>query len=266
MAANLARARDQERQFLLSISHDLRTPLTSIRGYAEAIGDGAVDDLPRATGIVATEAARLERLIRDLLDLAKLEARQFSLKERASELNGCIAKSVEALRLEFDAAGVALHLELLNHPVVTVVDPDRLAQVLANLIENALKFAQRRVDVRLAEARGEALVLSVEDDGPGIAPEDLPHVFERLFTSTRRGARAAGSGLGLAIVAELAQAMGARIEVTSPVGSGRGTRFSLMLPRRAPGREPGGSGSVPGRPGTPFPGSIRPNEAGALRR
>ncbi len=260
MAANLARARDQERQFLLSISHDLRTPLTSIRGYAEAIRDRAVLDAASAAAVLVSEAARLERLIRDLLDLARLEARQFSLKVEACDLTAVIGDAVEAQRLAHEAVGVELALVLPDHPVRVVADADRVAQIVANLVDNALKFARHAVAVSLSEQASGAVLLCVENDGPAIAPEHLERVFERHFTTARTAARAGGSGLGLAIVAELVAAMGGRRSVVSPVRAGSGTRFELELPLppatalRPPPRPPHAApGNSPAAPATAAP-------------
>jgi signal transduction histidine kinase len=260
MAAGLARARALERQFLLSVSHDLRTPLTSIRGWTEAISDGAVPDPRAAAEVVMAEAARLERLIRDLLDLAYLDARQFSLHPARLDLGAAVAAAAEALRYELENANVALEVRQPDEPLVVHADGDRLAQIVANLIENAGKYARSRVVVAVApglglrppagSARatrgmppgpGPSVAVVVEDDGPGIALEDLPHVFERLYTSERRPSRAArGTGLGLAIVAELAVAMGGRVSAESPTGPDGGTRMTVTLPLRTP-RVPAGS-------------------------
>ena len=241
MAENLTRARDQEREFLLSISHDLRTPLTSIRGYAEAIREGAVAEPARAAAVVVAEATRLERLIRDLLDLAKLEARQFSLNAVRCDLADIVLAATDALRLAHESVGVALTVALPSAPVVVIADGDRVTQVLSNLVENALKFARSVVLVTLADHGARGVTLSVEDDGPGIDPMDRPHVFERLFTSKRRAARAGGSGLGLAIVAELTAAMGGHVQLTSPLGEGGGTRFVVELPLARPPGHPASS-------------------------
>ncbi|HLI15275.1 MAG TPA: HAMP domain-containing sensor histidine kinase [Acidimicrobiales bacterium] len=235
MAAHLERARRAERQFLLSVSHDLRTPLTSIRGYAEAIAEGAATDAAGAAAVIVTEARRLERLIGDLLDLARLDASTFSLDLVPLDLAETVASAAEALRYEFDAAGVALDVDV-PELALGVADEDRLRQVVANLLENALKFARARVTVTLARAPGDEVVLRVVDDGPGIAAEDLPHVFERHFSSSRYPARAAGSGLGLTIVAELTAAMGGTIEVTSPLGPAGGTAIAVTLPGCEPAR------------------------------
>ena len=208
MAASLDRARRLERQFLLAVSHDLRTPLTSIRGFAEAIADGAAEDHTRAAGVIAAESRRLERLVGDLLELAKLDARRFSLDVRRTDLTEVAVDTAEAFRPELDEAGVRLVVHVPPSPVYVAADPDRLAQVLANLVENGLKFARSSITVAV---HGTELV--VDDDGPGIAPDEAPRVFDRLYQSARMPARKVGSGLGLAIVRELVSAMDGTVAV-----------------------------------------------------
>lgn len=234
MAESLARARGQERQFLLSISHDLRTPLTSILGYAEAIADGATDDPGRAAEIIAGEAKRLARLVQDLLDLARLDARQFSLQPRAVALAPLVTQAAEALRPAVTGAGLALDVRLPpGEDLWATADPDRARQVVANLLENAYKFARSRVEVTAAASPGGGVLVTVGDDGPGIATDDLPKVFDRFFQSGRVEARHAGSGLGLAVVAELVAAMGGRVQARSPA-VGAATRIELWLPAVTP--------------------------------
>jgi two-component system sensor histidine kinase BaeS len=232
MAEDLARGVQAEREFLLSISHDLRTPLTSIRGWAEAIADDAVPDTARAAGVIVAESGRLERLIGDLLVLARLRARQFALDAQPTDAGEAVAAAAEGLRYEFEAVGVSLNVELPVVAITAELDSHRIGQIVANLAENALKFATHSVSVVLA-AETNALRISVIDDGPGIAPEDLPHVFERLYTSTRHQARAAGTGIGLSIVSELALAMHGEIEVTSPLNAEGGTRIDLIIPHES---------------------------------
>ena len=235
MAADLERARGVQRRFLLSVSHELRTPLTSVRGFAEAIADGAAPDSRRAAEVIGAEARRLERLVGDLLDLAKLDARAFSLDLCAVDAAAVAADTAEGFRPAADAAGVALVVS--GAPAPAVVDPIRLAQVVANLVENALKFAASRIEVTTTRA-GDRVVVAVADDGPGIPDADLPHVFERLFQSSRPAARQVGSGLGLAIVAELASAMDADVRAESRPGA---TRMAVRL--RAAGPAATGDGS-----------------------
>ena len=227
LAADLERARGQQRQFLLSVSHELRTPLTSVRGFAEAIADGAAPDDRRAAEVIGAEARRLERLVADLLDLAKLEARSFSLHIEVVDVAEVVADTVGGFQPAATAAGLSLEVVGdAGRPLVAKADRERLAQVVANLVENALKFAASRITVEAAGAGGE-VVVAVSDDGPGLPPDDVPHVFDRLFQSSRPAARQAGSGLGLAIVAELAGAMGARVRVESQPGA---TRMAVHLP------------------------------------
>jgi two-component system sensor histidine kinase BaeS len=183
MAEELARSRGLERQFLLSVSHDLRTPLTSIRGFAEAIADGAAPDSRRAAEVIAAESRRLERLVRDLLDLAKLDAHRFALNVRRVDLAELVADTGEGFLPAAENFGLDLAVEAGEPETMPVsADPERLAQVIANLVENALKYADHRVVVSAAIRAG-VPVLWVHDDGPGIAPEDLPRVFERLYTA-----------------------------------------------------------------------------------
>jgi two-component system OmpR family sensor kinase len=229
MAESLARSRGLERQLLMSVSHDLRTPLTSIRGFAEAIADGATTDTHRAAEVIASESRRLERLVRDLLELAKLDGQQFSLALRRVDLAEVVADTGEGFRPAADDLGIQLSVDAGQPGAVAVTaDPERLAQLVANLVENALKYARREVHVGAAMSAGQP-VLWVEDDGPGIAPDDLPRVFERLFMSTRYPARQMGSGLGLAIVGELVVAMGGTVRAESPVFPDGGTRMVVTL-------------------------------------
>jgi signal transduction histidine kinase len=207
MAESLQRSRVLEQQFLMSVSHDLRTPLTSIRGYAEAIADGAATDPAAAARVIMTSAARLDRLVKDLLELAKLESKRFSMTPAPTHLAFIAQTAVEGLTRPAADAGVALACHPQANPIVTA-DPDRLAQCLANLIENAVKFAKANVVVAVWEHPSSASI-TVDDDGPGIASADLPHVFERLYVAKREPTRQeSGSGLGLAIVKELTEAMG----------------------------------------------------------
>ena len=249
MAADLERARGVQRQLLLSVSHELRTPLTSVRGFAEAIADGAAPDDRRAAEVIGAEARRLERLVGDLLDLAKLDARAFSLDVGVVDVAGVVADTAEGFRPAAAAAGVELAVASPPPgPATAAADPVRLAQVVANLVENALKFAASRIDVSTATSPGR-VVVAVADDGPGIPEADLPHVFERLFQSSRPAARQVGSGLGLAIVAELAAAMGAEVRAESRPGATRMVVALAAATASADGSSSSPASSVPSRPG-----------------
>ncbi|HAN35944.1 MAG: HAMP domain-containing histidine kinase [Ilumatobacteraceae bacterium] len=224
MAASLERSRGLEQQFLLSVTHDLRTPLTSIRGYAEAIDDGNVDP-KRAAAVIRAESARLERLVTDLLELAKLQARAFTFTMAPVDLSAA-AHTVTAAAAG-SKPGITFH-PVTTGPLLVQADPDRLAQALANLVENAGKYATSAVMVS-TRAEGRWAVLTVDDDGPGIAPHDQPHVFERLYVARHEPERRENSsGLGLAIVRELVTGMGG--EVAADSAPNGGARLSIRLP------------------------------------
>ncbi len=224
MAQGMERSKMSEQQFLLSVSHDLRTPLTSIRGYAEAISDGAAEPVA-AAGVIQSESRRLERLVADLLDLAKLQSRSFSLHPTRLDLRAATAAAVSGFLPDAAERHVQLQMQRHGEPVWVSADPDRLAQVAANLVENALAYARFEVIVTVA---ADATV-TVDDDGPGIDASDLPHVFERLYASrSQPQRREASSGLGLAIVRELVDAMGG--EVGAGVAPSSGARLWFRLP------------------------------------
>ncbi len=234
MAAQLEAARRREREFLASVGHDLRTPLTTIGGYAEALAEGKVagDRLSEVAGILDRESGRLSRLVEDLMLLTRLEAREFSLRPEEVDLAGHLGGIAESFGARARNLGVRLETDL--HPLPpTRVDPDRVAQVVGNLLENALRYTPEggRVRLGLRDESG-TIVITVSDDGPGIEPADLPHIFERLYVTQRyRPIRPEGSGLGLSIVRELVDAMGGATSVESSPGAG--TSIVVRLP---PGR------------------------------
>ena len=223
MAAELADAREAERRFLLSVSHELKSPLTAIRGYAEGLSDGAV--APREAGAaIGEESQRLERLVRDLLDLGQLERRRFSIATEPVDLATVAARADERFVVRARELGLALRVEADGYAVV-LADPDRLLQAVSNLVENALRVtpAGGTVVVRVFPGR-----IEVADNGPGLEASDLPHAFDRFYLHDRyRSDRPVGSGLGLALVRELAEAMGGKVSVVS--APGKGTAFAIDL-------------------------------------
>jgi signal transduction histidine kinase len=247
MNAKLTKAQEAEQSFLLSVSHELKTPLTSIRGYAEGLGDGA---LPAAEGaaVIGTESARLERLVGDLLDSARMRKSAFTVRSETVDL-AAVADEI-ARRYEATARDTGLTLSLkLSPDSRATADHGRALQVVSNLVENALRCTPAPGLVTVSTAPG---VVSVADTGPGLTSDDLPRAFERFYLYSRCGNdRPVGTGLGLAIVKELTEAMGGRVSVSSAVGVG--TAFIVELPIAAAasslvGREAGtvdGSG-LPG--------------------
>lgn len=227
MSAQMVRARDAQRIFLESVSHELKTPLTSIRGYAEALEEEAVD--PAEGGrVIAGEAGRLERLVFDLLDLARLERAGFTVARDPVDL-GAVAAS--AVRRHLSRAR-ELGLELVcssDEGSWGTGDEDRLLQATSNLIENALRMTAAGGSVTVSARRGE---ISVRDTGSGLTEDDLPRAFERFYLHDRyRSERAVGSGLGLAIVKELTNAMGGSVAAARVPGGG--AEFTLRIPPAA---------------------------------
>jgi two-component system, OmpR family, sensor kinase len=221
MAEQLAASREAERAFLLSVSHELKTPLTAIRGYAEGLGEGAFDS-GEAARVIATESGRLERLVRDLLDLARMNRAEFSVRSEAVDLAE-IAREA-ARRHEPTARGLGVELRAVAGEAWVTGDADRILQIASNLVENALRETPAGGSVTV-EAAGSRLI--VADTGPGIPGEDLPHAFERFYLYDKIGRdRLIGSGLGLAIVRQLATAMGGTVAVESSAG---GTTFTVAL-------------------------------------
>jgi signal transduction histidine kinase len=224
MAKQLADAREAEKAFLLSVSHELRTPLAAVRGYAEALADGAIAP-GEVADTIGREALRLERLVGDLLDLARLSRSEFSIQLAPVDLDE-VAREAQT-RFRAQAKSFDVNLEYISSGEAPALgDHDRLVQVASNLIENALRVTPAGGKVRIAVAAG---VLTVEDSGPGLAPDELPRAFERFFLFSRyRSERPVGTGLGLAIVKELVDGMNGTASVKSELGSG--TSFTVRLP------------------------------------
>jgi two-component system sensor histidine kinase BaeS len=229
LAAALAQSEGRQREFLLSISHELRTPLTTIKGYAEALADGVVgaDGAPRAGQTLLAEAERLDRLVSDLLVLARLEADDFPLEPMPVDLASLVTAAAEAWAARCADAGVVLRTEVA--PAWGRADPGRLRQVLDGLMENALRVVPAGAPLVLA-SRG--TVVEVRDGGPGFTDADLAVAFDRGALYQRyRGVRKVGSGLGLALASRLVRRLGGSIEAGhAPEG---GARFTVTLPDRA---------------------------------
>jgi two-component system, OmpR family, sensor kinase len=228
MALQLSRARSAERSFLLSVSHELKTPLTAIRGYAEALDEGVLTP-DRAVKVIRTEAARLERLIADLIALARLDQRRFEIRTEWVDLDEIASESAARHAAQARELGVSIELQL-EEDATAFADPDRVLQAVSNLVENALRCTPPGGVITLVTASGE---LTVKDTGPGIAADEIPHAFDRFFLYRRySGERPVGTGLGLAIVRELCRAMGGEASVTTSAAGAEFT-ISLPLPRNA---------------------------------
>jgi two-component system sensor histidine kinase BaeS len=225
MAGRLAETERRERNFLMSVSHELRTPLTAIRGHVSALREGLVED-PELTehslGVVEAEARRLERLVGDILDLAKLDAHRFTVLTEEVDMEQLVDRAYQTFTEQARLRSIEYSVGVGAKPVI-VSDGDRVLQIVDNLLSNAFRATPDggRVRLELAQANGSVHV-AVEDNGPGIPPEQRERLF-RPFVSD-----AGGTGLGLTIARELSTALGGRIELESEVG--RGSRFELVLP------------------------------------
>jgi len=230
MASRLSEAEEQERNFLMSVSHELRTPLTAIRGHVEALREGLVEDpesRAESLDVVAIEAERLERLVGDVLDLAKLDAHRFTVLHEEVDMGSLVDQVYAAFGEEARRRRIDYRWESVTGPVI-VSDGDRVFQIVSNLLANAFRWTPDggRVELALVSANGTVSV-SVADTGPGIKPGEQERIFRPFWS--RDGA---GTGLGLAIARELAVALGGRIVLKSEPGAG--SRFDLLLPATPP--------------------------------
>jgi signal transduction histidine kinase len=230
MAEALESTNEREREFLLGVGHDLRTPLTTIGGYAEALESGDLDDdeVERIGGVLTKQTGQLRRLIEDLTLLARLDQPEFDLRMERVEVIGHVAGILESYGRKADEAGVGLSADL-EGAIEVGTDPDRLAQIVQNLLENALRFTPEAGTVEVSVDRvDDAIEIRVSDTGIGIDPDDLPNVFDRHFVGRQRRVRNEGSGLGLSIVKGLTDRLGGAVEAESQPG--RGTTVTVRLP------------------------------------
>ncbi|MCS7207630.1 MAG: cell wall metabolism sensor histidine kinase WalK [Dehalococcoidia bacterium] len=230
------RLQTTRREFVANVSHQLRTPLAAMRAAIETLEEGALEDPAAARSFLARlkgEVERMERLVRELLDLSRLESGQVALHLAPLPVEAVAQEVAERFAPLARQAGLTLTVEVAPHLPPVLADRDKLLQALSNLLDNALKFTPAGGKVWLrAHAQNGQVVFSVEDTGIGIAPEHLPHIFERFYKA-HRTPDDAGAGLGLAIVKHIAQVHGGSVEVESQ--EGRGSRFTLRLPAARPG-------------------------------
>jgi signal transduction histidine kinase len=238
MAQQVQTTQQAQRDFLANVSHDLKTPLTSIQGFAQAIQEGAAQSpeaIQRSASIIHAEAERMRRLVEGLLDLTKLNTSLSALQRAPLDLRALLASMLDRFALRAQDKGVTLTAELPDQLPSLKGDADRLAQVFGNLIDNALKYtpANGRV-VLAAAARPDGVEISVQDNGPGIPPADLGRIFERFYQVEKSRARGVdgGVGLGLAISKEIVEAHGGALTAESVVGLG--SKFTVRLPVALP--------------------------------
>jgi signal transduction histidine kinase len=242
MAREVKASRQAQRDFVANVSHELKTPLTSIQGFSQAILDGTADDelnRYRAAEIISSEANRMSRLVDELLDLARIESGQIEMIREPVDLARILGACVEKFALRAREGNVELKLDTSALPLISG-DKDRLAQVFTNLLDNALKHTppDGRVTIKAQELKEKPrkrepitsmIEIAVTDTGPGIPPEDLEHIFERFYQVDKsRAGKNRGIGLGLTIAKQIVEAHGGKIRTESVIGLG--TKFTVILP------------------------------------
>jgi histidine kinase len=224
-----------QQDFVANVSHDLKTPLTSIQGYSQAIMEGAAKDPVSAARIIYDESGRLNRMVVELTDLARLQSGQFSLQIKPVDLAALNKAIGERLSIMAERKGVRLQVETATTQMVPA-DGDRLAQVLTNLVGNAINHTPSGGNVWLrASAAAGGVTITVKDTGAGIPPAELERIFERFYQIDQSRGPKRGSGLGLAIAREIVTAHGGRISAASD-GQGKGATFTVWLPLGTPKR------------------------------
>ena len=211
LSDELTHSEGRQREFLLSVSHELRTPLTAIRGYGEALVDGVIkaDELQRVGGIIESESLRLERLVSDLLDLARTGAVDFQIHPAPIDLGNVVQEAAHVWQERCNREGVNFRLELPDSAVVVTTDIGRVRQIIDNLMENALRVTPAQQPIILALTQD--AVIEVRDGGPGLSADDIQVAFQPGELYERyRGIRKVGTGFGLALVGRLASRLGAR--------------------------------------------------------
>lgn len=234
-------SRKSQRDFVANVSHELKTPLTSVQGFAQALLDGTADSnesRQQAAQIIYDESARMHRMVLDLLDLARLDAGTADITMSPVNIPVLLNAIAEKFMPQSQRAGVGIKVETVAAMPAISADGDRLAQVFTNLVDNALKFTPRGGVITLQAKSlesdsllpGKIMLVSVSDTGAGIPGESQAHIFDRFYQAdpARKGGEKHGAGLGLAIAHEIVQAHGGRISVRSRLGEG--TSFDVFLP------------------------------------
>jgi signal transduction histidine kinase len=231
MAGALENTERRRLELIGDIAHELRTPIATLEGNLEGLLDGVVEPSERTWATLHEEAGRLRRLVDDLQELSRAEARQIPLSLRLVAPASLAQTTLDRFAPDFAEKGLALDQAIASDLPTIQVDPDRTVQILTNLLTNTLRYTPAPGRVILSVGReGDHVVFRVTDSGIGIAPEHLPHLFERFYRVDKSRSRAlGGSGIGLTISRALAEAMGGQLTAESP-GPGQGSTFTLSLP------------------------------------
>ena len=231
MAAQLEEVENMRRQLIGDVTHELRTPLTSIKGYMEGLIDGVLPSTPQTFNEIHREADRLSRLVDDLQELSRIEAKSFSLEIRSLPVSSLIQTTLKRLSPQAAAKQIQLQSKLPPDLPPVEADEDRITQVLVNLVANAIQYTPEGGQVIIsAVSQADRILLSVSDTGIGIPPEHLANLFTRFYRVDKSRSRSAGggSGIGLTIAKHLVEAHGGQIWVESK-GDGQGSTFTFSL-------------------------------------
>lgn len=231
--ATIAAERDRLRTFVADVSHELRTPITALRTFNDLLRQGAVTDPAVRDEFLAESAEQIERLDRltaNLLDLSKLESGLVAMARRPADLTQTVRDAVAATEAAADAKAIVVAVTTPAPPLIVTHDARRLEQAVANVLANAVKFSPpgSAIEVGVTRADAKAIVV-VRDAGPGIAPRDLPHVFDRFYRGAEHTPGVSGSGLGLAIVKSIMEAHGGTVHIASVPGQGATVELALPI-------------------------------------
>lgn len=230
MAAGLEKAEQQRKNLVADVAHELRTPLSNIQGYVEAMRDGVLEHDQATLDTVHAQTMHLGRLVEDLRLLAQTESEDFRLNLEQESLGDVLRHSVEGFRARSSSTDVGLNLDIPDELPMLLIDRTRISQVLGNLLENAVRHSSSGGEVNVVAGVSEGrVVVTVADGGDGIAPEDIAHVFDRFYRADPSRTRATGgAGLGLTIAKKIVEAHGGEIRAESV--KGQGSRFIFELP------------------------------------
>ncbi len=232
MAATLEGVEQRRRELVSDLTHELRTPLTVLKGYLEGLADGTIEPSTDIYERLSRETGRMQRLVNDLQELSKMEAGYLPIDARPMELQPLLSSIVRRFADQLVEDSPQLLLDCPSEIPRVSADPERVEQIIVNLIGNALRYTSKGSIVVKVYPEQDKMWIAVIDTGQGIAPEDLPHVFERFWRADRsRDRHSGGTGIGLAICSRLVELHGGKIQVESQLGKGSTFRFSLPIAR-----------------------------------
>jgi len=229
MADQLSQLEESRREFVANVSHELRSPMTSIQGFVEGMSDGTIppEEHPRYLGIVADETRRLSKLISDLLALSRMEKKDAKLNLKEFDITELLRRVLIRRMNDLDQKAIEVDAQLPEDPLWVNADPDRIEQVAVNLLDNAIKFTPAQGKITLiCREDGKKIAVTVADNGEGILPQDKEHIFERFYTSDKAHTSGKGTGLGLSICQRIMEQHGQSIRLL-PTEQGAAFEFTL---------------------------------------